>query len=344
MRCATASYGRRGLPRPQGDTLKSALNLRLLALALAIAGALPANAADTVPANRPWLDAKLGADQRATLALQAMTQQEKLGWVMGWFGNDFADKKRNPAALPLSAGYIPGVARLGLPALFETDAGLGVASQATKTPRERTSLPSGLATAATWDRKLAYSGGAMIGAEARASGFNVMLAGGVNLLRDPRNGRNFEYGGEDPLLAGTIVGAQVRGIESNHIVSTVKHYALNDQETGRNILNAEIDDAAARESDLLAFQIAIEQGQPGAVMCSYNRVHGIYACENRWLLSQVLKGDWHYPGYVMSDWGGVHSTIEAANAGLDQESAASVFDKAPFFDTPLVEATTSGEV
>ena len=146
-----------------------------------------------------------------------------------------------------------------------------------------------------------------------------MLAGGVNLLRDPRNGRNFEYGGEDPLLAGTIVAAQVRGIQSNHIVSTVKHYALNDQETGRSVLSVEIDDAAARESDLLAFQIAIEQGQPGAVMCSYNRVHEIYACEDRWLLSQVLKGEWKYPGYVMSDWGGVHSTIDAANAGLDQD-------------------------
>src|SRR5471032_1179678 len=278
MRCATASYGRRGLPRPQGDTLKSALNLRLLALALAIAGALPANAADTVPANRPWLDAKLGADQRATLALQAMTQQEKLGWVMGWFGNDFADKKRNPASLPYSAGYIPGVARLGLPALFETDAGLGVASQATKTPRERTSLPSGLATTATWDRNLAYSGGAMIGAEARASGFNVMLAGGANLIREPRNGRNFEYASEDPLLAGTMAAQAIKGVESNHVISTVKHFALNDQETGRTELDAHIDKVDARMSDLLAMQFVVEQAQPGAVMCSYNRVDGVYAC------------------------------------------------------------------
>ncbi|RFP09579.1 glycosyl hydrolase [Duganella sp. BJB475] len=315
----------------------------MLALALAIAGALPAYAADTVPTNRPWLDARLGADQRATLALQAMTQQEKLGWVMGWFGNDFADKKRNPAALPLSAGYIAGVPRLGLPALFETDAGLGVASQAGKAPRERTSLPSGLATAATWDRKLAYSGGAMIGAEARASGFNVMLAGGVNLLREPRNGRNFEYAGEDPLLASTMVAQQIKGIQSNHVIATMKHFAVNDQETGRFILDSRIDDASNRMSDLLAFQLVLEQADPGSVMCAYNRLNGAYACESDYLLNQVLKQDWGFKGYVMSDWGAVHSTVAAANNGLDQESAWE-FDKSAYFGNALEEAVANGHV
>ena len=140
-------------------------------------------AAQAAPAARPWLDAALPADRRAALALAAMTQEEKLSWVLGHFGSDFANKtKRHPAALPYSAGYIAGVPRLGLPALFETDAGLGVATQAGPTPRGRTSLPSGLATTATWNPALAYQGGAMIGSEARASGFNVMLAGGVNQI------------------------------------------------------------------------------------------------------------------------------------------------------------------
>nr|WP_229212245.1 glycoside hydrolase family 3 C-terminal domain-containing protein [Duganella sp. HH105] len=289
------------------------------------------------------MDTSLGADQRARLALQAMTQQEKLGWVMGWFGSDFGDKKRNPAALPLSAGYIAGVPRLGLPALFETDAGLGVASQPGKTPRERTSLPSGLATAATWDRALAYSGGAMIGAEARASGFNVMLAGGVNLLREPRNGRNFEYAGEDPLLAGVMVAQQVRGIQSNHVIATMKHFAVNNQETGRFVLDSRIDDAANRMSDLLAFQLVLEQADPGSVMCSYNRVNGAYACESGYLLNQVLKQDWGYKGYVMSDWGAVHSTVASANSGLDQESAWE-FDKSQYFGPALEEAVANGHV
>jgi beta-glucosidase len=113
----------------------------------------------------------------------------------------------------------------------------------------------------------------MIGSEARSSGFNVQLAGGVNLARDPRNGRNFEYGGEDPLLAGTMVGAQIRGIQSNNIISTIKHWALNGQETGRMTVSSNIGDHAARQSDFLAFEFAIEQSDPGSVMCAYNRIN-----------------------------------------------------------------------
>ena len=130
---------------------------------------------------------------------------------------------------------MPGIPRLGIPPQWETDAGVGVATQGgAADKRERTALPSGIATAATWNPDDRLPGRRMIGSEARASGFNVMLAGGVNLLRDPRNGRNFEYGGEDPLLAGTIVGSEIAGIQSNHIISTAKHYALNDLETGRD--------------------------------------------------------------------------------------------------------------
>ncbi|MYM24438.1 glycosyl hydrolase [Duganella sp. FT135W] len=308
-----------------------------LAIALALA-AMSAQAAE------PWMDKSLSADQRAELALKAMTQQEKLRYVLGHFGSDFGNKtKKHPAALPSSAGYIEGVPRLGLPALFETDAGLGVATQATKTPRERTSLPSGLATAATWNRELAYQGGAMIGAEARASGFNVMLAGGVNLLREPRNGRNFEYAGEDPLLAGTMVAQQVKGIQSNHIIATTKHYAVNDQETGRFVLDSRIDDASNRMSDLLAFQFVMEQSDPGSVMCSYNRLNGVYACESDYLLNQVLKKDLGYKGYVMTDWGATHSTVESANAGLDQQSGWE-FDKSQYFGGALEEAVANGHV
>jgi beta-glucosidase len=209
--------------------------------------------------------------------------------------------------------------------------------------RERTSLPSGLATAATWNPRLAYQGGAMIGAEARESGFNVMLAGGVNLLREPRNGRNFEYGGEDPLLAGQMVGAEIQGIQSNHIISTIKHYALNNQETGRFTGNVQIAEDQARMSDLLAFQMAMEISSPGSVMCSYNKVNGDWACENDALLQKILKKDWGFKGFVMSDWGAVHSTAKAVNAGLDQESGAQ-FDEHPYFEQPLKQALQSGEV
>jgi beta-glucosidase len=232
-----------------------------------------------------------------------------------------------------------------VPPQWETDAGVGVATQRESSDPylERTSLPSGLATAATWNPELAFKGGAMIGSEARSSGFNVQLAGGVNLARDPRNGRNFEYGGEDPLLAGTMVGAQIRGIQSNHIISTIKHWALNGQETGRMTVSSNIGDAAARQSDFLAFEFAIEQSDPGSVMCAYNRINSVYACESDYLMNQVLKKDWAYKGYVMSDWGATHSTAKAANAGLDQESAYT-FDKQPFFGAPLKAALADGSV
>ncbi|MGR4865093.1 beta-glucosidase [Caulobacter sp. LARHSG274] len=327
----------------------------VLALALmlgASAGALAQTALAQTPAQtptpaaRPWLDPKLDADRRADLAVKAMTQDEKMTVIFGYFGADMGDKyKRPPESLDGSAGYVPGIARLGIPAQFETDAGIGVATQGgAKQKRGRTALPAGIATTATWNPTLAYKGGAMIGSEARDTGFNVMLAGGVNLTREARNGRNFEYGGEDPLLAGTMVGAQIKGVQSNGIVSTIKHYALNAQETGRNILNAKIGEAEARTSDLLAFQFAIEASDPHAVMCAYNHVNGDYACENDFLLNKVLKQDWSYKGYVMSDWGAVHSTAKAINAGLDQESAGDAFDKQPFFAAPLKAALAKGEV
>lgn len=316
----------------------------LIAMGIALAVAAPAAAQDQP---RPWMNAGLSPDARVKAVLAQMSEDEKLTLVFGYFGTDFAPKNgyKAPAeARQGSAGYVPGIPRLGIPAQWQTDAGVGVATQGgAARKRGRTALPSGLATAASWDVDLAHAGGAMIGAEARASGFNVMLAGGVNLMREPRNGRNFEYGGEDPLLAGTMVGAQIAGIQSNHIISTVKHYAVNDQETDRDTGNSIIDQGAARTSDLLAFQIAIEKGDPGSVMCAYNRVNGTHACEHPWLLTDVLRRDWGYKGYVMSDWGATHSTAPAANAGLDQDSGFP-FDKQPYFGAPLKAAVAKGEV
>jgi beta-glucosidase len=164
----------------------------------------------------------------------------------------------------------------------------------------------------------------------------------MNLVREPRNGRNFEYAGEDPLLSGVMTGAAVRGVQSNHVISTVKHFALNAQETGRFVANAKISESAARSSDLLAFQIAIEQGRPGSVMCAYNRFNAVYACENPALLG-ILKTDWKYPDFVMSDWGAVHGVAPDANAGLDQESGYTLDDK-PYFDTKLAQAVETGDV
>jgi beta-glucosidase len=297
--------------------------------------------------DRPWLDVHRTPDERAALAVKAMTLDEKIALLHGpmampWITPD-GRQIQVPAAAILSAGFVPGLARLGIPALYETDASLGVANPNGIRPGDvATALPSSLVLASTFDPTLAYRAGAMVGAEAHAKGFNVLLGGGVNLARDPRNGRNFEYLGEDPLLAGMLDGEAIRGTQDQHVISTVKHFALNANETNRQYLDARIDRRALRESDLLAFEMAIERGKPGAVMCAYNEVNADYACGNHWLLIDVLKGDWRYPGWVMSDWGAVHGALDAVN-GLDQESGEQL-DKAVFFDAPLKAAVLEGRI
>ncbi|MBO9498107.1 MAG: glycoside hydrolase family 3 C-terminal domain-containing protein [Novosphingobium sp.] len=295
------------------------------------------------PGAKPWMDAKLSAEKRADLILAHMSLDEKVALLHGPMGMSFGPGPLPDGAIG-SAGYIPGNARLGIPALQESDASLGVANPMLVRGADdmSTALPSSLALAATFDPQIAYDGGKMVGTEARAKTINVQLAGGVNLARDPRGGRNFEYAGEDPLLAGTMAGESIRGIQSNGIISTVKHYALNGQEHNRMTADSVIGQDAARESDLLAFQIAIEKGKPGSVMCSYNLINGVYGCQNDWTLNQVLKKDWGYKGFVMSDWGAVHE-VGAFTAGLDQQSGEQL-DKQVWFDKPLKEGVAAGTI
>jgi beta-glucosidase len=173
----------------------------------------------------------------------------------------------------------------------------------------------------------------------RNQGYNMSIGGGVNITREPRNGRNFEYAGEDPILAGTTVGTLMKGVQSQQIMGDLKHYALNDQETGRNIGNAILDKRSMRETDLLAYQIAYRISDAAGFMCGYNKVNGDWDCENDYLLNQVLKKDFGFKGWVMSDWGGTHTTTKAIMAGLDQEQSGS-----GFFGDALKKAVVSGEV
>lgn len=329
-------------PTPR-RSLKAALVAAFSVATLAAAGvALAETTAADASASQP-------PAARAARAVAEMTREEKMSLISGWFGFTLKgappplNSPAPPGALG-SAGYVPGVPRLGIPALQEADASLGVSAGFDTGPEHRsTPLPASLATAASWNPELAFEGGAMIGSEAHAKGINVLLAGGVDLEREPRNGRNFEYASEDPLLAGIMVGESIRGIQSRHVISTAKHYAVNDQENGRGVVDAIVSEKDLRESDLLAFEIALEHGRPGAIMCSYNKVNGDYACENAFLLNTVLKHDWGYPGWVMSDWGGVHSTVKAALAGLDHESAHT-WDPGDYFGALLKPALASGAV
>src|ERR1017187_6305210 len=313
------------------------------ALAAATAGAvaalafLPAWAQMPQPATQavhgPWMDKSLSPDKRADLVLAEMTLDEKILLVHGAGGFESAGARSNGGA-----GVIAGIPRLGLPDLQLADSAVGgrnAAGRGRYAPR----LPSTIAEAATWDPKVAFDYGALIGRELRDQQYNVSLGGGVDITREPRNGRNFEYQGEDPVLAGKMVAQLIRGLQSQNVIGDVKHYAFNDQETGRAIGNVKLDKRAMRETDLLAFEIAVAEGQPGMVMCSYNKLNGDYACENSYLLDSVLKKAWGFKGFVISDWGGTHSTAKAALAGLDNEEPGY-----RFFGDALKTAVTNGEV
>jgi beta-glucosidase len=167
----------------------------------------------------------------------------------------------------------------------------------------------------------------------------MTLGGGVNLTREPRNDRTFEYAGEDPLLAGTVVGSMMKCEQAKHVIGDIKHYAVNDQETGRFVVNSVISKRAMQESDLLVFHIAISIANPGAVMCSYNQINGDFGCENSYLLRNVLEKEWGFKGFVISDWGATHSTEKASAAGLDQEQPI-----ADYFGPKLKEAVDAGRV
>ena len=297
------------------------------------------------PKQHPWSDASLSPDARADLVIKEMTLDEKIlmlhggGRGGGAFGMEGGPNASSGLTVSNGgAGFSNGVPRLDIPAIQMADSAYGV-TRGSAMGRYSTVLPNNLAAASAWDPQGAFEYGALIGRELRDQGYNMSLGGGVNLTREPRNGRTFEYQGEDPLLAGTLVGNFVKGVQSVHIIGDLKHYAINDQESGRNAVNANIDERSMRESDLLAFQIALNISDAGAFMCSYNRVNGDYACENKYLLTDVLKNDFHFKGFVLSDWGGTHSTVKASHAGLDQEEPAQTF-----FGAELKNAVESGEV
>jgi beta-glucosidase len=311
------------------------LALGMLILAASASAQAPGDAAaKPAPSSMPWLDAGRAPDERAALALAQMSQDEKIQMVHGVE----AVGATGPAQWNGGAGFVPGIARLQLPALNMADSTVGVTRGAMR-GRYSTLMPAAIAEASAWNRQLSYDYGALIGRELRAQGYNVSLAGGSNLMREPRGGRTFEYRGEDPVLTGRLVAQSIRGLQDQHVIGDIKHYALNDQETGRTVGNVLIDYKAARESDLLAFEIGVKEGEPGMVMCSYNKVNGDWACENDELLNRTLKDEWGFKGFVLSDWGATHSTVKAVRSGLDQEQPNSVH-----FGAALGRAIADGKV
>ncbi|TVT18915.1 beta-glucosidase [Amycolatopsis acidiphila] len=232
-----------------------------------------------------------------------MTLEEKVAMLHG---------ATDPAS-PGQAGYLPGVPRLGIPEVRLSDGPAGV-----RVARHATALPAPVALAATFDPDTARQYGQVVGEEGRALGQDVLLAPMTNLVRVPQAGRNFETLGEDPLLAGDLFAAEVRGIQETGVIATVKHYAANNFENGRQTVSADLDERTLREIYLPAFEAAVRAGV-GAVMASYNRVNGVYASENPYLLTEILRADWKFTGFVMSDWGATQGAEPAIRAGLDLE-------------------------
>jgi beta-glucosidase len=308
-------------------------------LSIAISVALPLfGQSSPSPKPFPWMNTSLSPDERAALVVKEMTLDEKIRLLHGTGHPGLGPMSPLSSGSNGGAGYVVGIPRLGIPGIQMSDAAYGVRSSG-QNGRYSTALPCNLAAAASWNLDAAYEYGALIGRELRAQGFNMSLGGGVDLTREPRNGRNFEYLGEDPILAGEVVAQVIKGTQDQHVIGDIKHYALNDQESGRNAVNVNIDERSMRETDLLAFEIGIRDGNPAGVMCSYNRVNGEYACDNKYLLTDVLKKEWKFPGFVLSDWGAAHSIAKASSAGMDHEQPNEYF-----YGDRLKEAVQSRKV
>ncbi len=210
--------------------------------------------------------------------------------------------------------------RLGIPKIKMSDGPLGVRNYG-----EATAFPAGIAMAATWNPGLMSKVGEMVGREARSKGVHIMLSPGLNIHRAPMCGRNFEYFGEDPYLAGRMAVAYVQGVQSQGVVATVKHFAANNQEYGRHRVSSDMDERTLQEIYLPAFRAAVVEGKAGAVMSAYNLLNGVYCSSNAHLLNDILKGQWKFDGLVMSDWGAAHDGIASLNAGLDLEMPSGKF-------------------
>ena len=244
------------------------------------------------------------------------------------------------------------VERLGIPAIITSDGPMGVRAEfmsdrwipAGNNDDMVSYLPSNSALASTWNPKLAHDMGHVLGAEARGRGKDVILAPGINIKRDPKCGRNFEYMSEDPKLAATLAVPFIQGVQENDVAACVKHFAANCQETDRLMVDEEIDDRTLYEIYLPAFKAAVQEGGAYSIMGAYNKINGYHCCENKMLLDGILRMEWGFDGAVISDWGGVHKTKEAAECSMDLEM--SVF---PDFDdyklaNPLKELVEKGEV
>lgn len=267
--------------------------------------------------------------------LKQLTLEEKIGMI---YGDGLFQTK--------------AVERLGIPALKFSDGPMGVRKEfrrsewidAGTTDDYVTYLPSNSALAATWNTELAYETGKVLGTEARGRGKDVILAPGINIKRSPLCGRNFEYMSEDPKLTEEMTVPLVKGIQENDVAACVKHFVANNQETERLWVDTIVDERTLREIYYPGFKAAVEEGKAHSIMGAYNLLHGVHCCHSRHLLNEVLRDEWGFDGFVVSDWGGVHDTKEAAEVGMDVEMSVTPDFDEYCFANPLLKAVKAGEV
>jgi beta-glucosidase len=299
-----------------------AVVLAAVALLAAWPASAPAAGRCGDPAERPWCDTSLSPDQRAGLLLAALSREEKIGLLAGdeRFGvcNCFQGSH---------TGTSDGVERLGLPPIYFTDGPVGVRQGMA------TGFPSSMTVASSFDPAVSFRHAALIGDEAKKKGNDVIYAPAMNMMRTPLNGRTFEYFGEDPFLAARIAAGWTEGVQSEGLIANVKHFAVNNQEGvgvqppgsplgvpvigTRLTIDARLDERTLREIYLPQFEAAVREAGAGSVMCAYPRVNGSFACENQHLLEEILKGDWGFNGFVLTDYGAAKSTAGSLNNGLD---------------------------
>ncbi|MEU5290053.1 beta-glucosidase family protein [Streptomyces umbrinus] len=303
------------------DTVSRRSVLRLLSGATAVA--LAATAGPPSLAHAATARRQPAAGPRVEGLLTKLTLDEKLSMLHG---------ATDPKALG-QAGYVPGVERLGIPPLRLADGPAGV-----RVKQHATALPAPVLLAAAFDPGLARRYGQVIGREGRALGQDVLLSPMVNLIRTPYAGRNFETFSEDPLLSADLVAEEIKGIQSEGLIATVKHYAMNNQEKDRDSIDVRVDEQTLNEVELRAFEAAVGAGAR-AVMGAYNKVNGTYACESKELLTGILRDRWGFEGWVMTDWHAAHSTVASLTAGLDME-----MPNGKYFGAALRTAVQNGSV
>lgn len=280
-----------------------------------------ASAASSSTADCPWVGSKASIGKRTAQVLSKMTLDEKITMVHGTAGTPYT-------------GYVPGNARLCIPALKLLDGPVGVRMNDT------TQLPAAAAVAASFDTSVAETYGQVVGAETKAKGADVNLGPTINIVRDPRWGRAFEAYSEDPYLSGEMGSADIDGIQSQGVMAQVKHFAVYNQETNRNTVadNAIVDDRTVHEMYTAAFGTVLEKSRPSSAMCSYSSINGTFACENAYL-NNILKAQFGFDGFITSDWFGTHSTVQSANAGMDMQMPDDTF-----FGAALKQAVKDGRV